>query len=388
MADRTETAPTHTKDNPFLSAVTENRILNKPGSQKETRHVVVDIAGSGLEYATGDSLGVFPSNAENAVDDVLRALGAEGNESVTPPKHDQAMPLRDALSHHLNIAVQNKKFLQTMAVKTGEAAEKEKLEALLYPEARQEMMDFLANREVVDLLEEFPGVRFSPQELVDNLKRLVPRLYSIASSPVLFPNEVHMTVAVVRYRTNNRERIGVCSTYLSERAPLHRREVPVFLAKSHFRLPEDPARDIIMVGPGTGIAPFRAFLQERIALGAPGRNWLFFGDQRRDYDYLYGEEFDEELAAGKLHRLSLAFSRDQEKKIYVQDRMLEEARILWEWIDNGAYFYVCGDAQRMAKDVDHALHQIARERGGLSEEEAASYIKLMRKEKRYQRDVY
>ena len=388
MADQTQTVPTHTKDNPFLSAVTENRILNMPGSQKDTRHVVVDIAGSGLEYETGDSLGVFPSNSEKAVAEVLSALGAEGDESVTPPKHDQAMSLRDALSHHLNIAVQNKKFLQAMAAKTGDAREKEKLEALLQPEARQEMMSFLANREVVDLLEEFPGTRFSPQELVDNLKRLVPRLYSIASSPELFPNEVHMTVAVVRYRTNDRERIGVCSTYLAERAPLHQREVPVFLAKSHFRLPEDASRDIIMVGPGTGIAPFRAFLQERIALGAPGRNWLFFGDQRRDYDYLYGEEFDEELAAGKLHRLSLAFSRDQEKKIYVQDRMLEEARTLWEWIDNGAYFYVCGDAQRMAKDVDQALHRIARECGGLSEEEAASYIKLMRKERRYQRDVY
>jgi sulfite reductase (NADPH) flavoprotein alpha-component len=279
-------------------------------------------------------------------------------------------------------------LLEVLMTKTEDAGEKEKLEALLQPGARQEMMDFLSHRELADLLEEFPGVRFSAQDLVDHLKRLVPRLYSIASSPMLFPDEVHLTVAVVRYRTNNRDRVGVCSTYLAERAPLHARAVPVFLAKSHFRPPEDAAKDIIMVGPGTGIAPFRAFLQERIAIGAPGRNWLFFGDQRRDYDFLYGEEFERQVSEGKLHRLSLAFSRDQEQKVYVQDRMVEEGRALWEWIDNGAYFYVCGDAQRMAKDVDLALHRIARDFGGLNEEEAANYIKLMRKEKRYQRDVY
>ncbi len=388
MANETKEAPTYTKDNPFISAVIENRMLNKPGSWKDTRHVVVDIAGSGLEYSVGDSLGIFPSNAESAVNEVLSVVGADGEEMVTIPKHEEPMALRDALFHHLNIAVQSKKLLEVLAAKTGDAGEKEKLEALLQPGARQEMMDFLSHRELADLLEEFPGVRFSAQELVDHLKRLVPRLYSIASSPLLFPDEVHLTVAVVRYRTNNRDRVGVCSTYLAERAALRAREVPVFLAKSHFRPPEDATTDIIMVGPGTGIAPFRAFLQERIATGAPGRNWLFFGDQRKDYDFLYGEEFEQQVADGKLHRLSLAFSRDQEQKVYVQDRMMEEGRALWEWIERGAYFYVCGDAQRMAKDVDLALHRIARECGGLSEEDADSYIKLMRKEKRYQRDVY
>lgn len=388
MSNQTQTAPSHTKDNPFLSALVDNRILNGPGSQKETRHIAVDIAGSGLAYEVGDSLGIFPSNAPGAVSEVLATLGARGDEPVTLPKHDEPDALKEALLHHLSIGPQSKKFLQALAERTADPGERKRLEALLTPEARQEMTEFLAHRELVDLLEEHPSARFTPQELVDNLKRLVPRLYSIASSPRLYPDEVHLTVAVVRYRTNERERVGVCSTYLAERVPLNTRDVPVFLAKSHFGLPEEADRDIIMVGPGTGIAPFRAFLQERAALGSTGRNWLFFGDQHRDCDYLYGEEFERYREDGKLDRISLAFSRDQEKKIYVQDRMLEEARTLWEWIQGGAVFYVCGDAHRMAKDVDSALHRIVREQGDMSEEEASSYVKLMRKEKRYQRDVY
>ncbi len=388
MTKETEATSVYSKNHPFLSSIVENRPLNQPGSQKDTRHIALEISGSGIEYEVGDSLGVFPTNDPRAVEELIAALGSKGDEPVALPREEERISLREALTQRLNITMQSKKFLQALLERATDPADQERLDALLKPEARAAMTEYLKNRECVDLLEEYPSVRFEPQDFVEQLKRLVPRLYSIASSPLLYPEAVHLTVAVVRYRTNNRDRVGVCSTYLADRVEPGVKEVPVFLAKSHFRLPEDADRDIIMVGPGTGIAPFRAFLQERVALGSKGRNWLFFGDQRRDYDYLYGEELEQYYSDGKLHRLDLAFSRDQEKKVYVQHRMLEKAEVLWEWINGGCLFYVCGDAHRMAKDVDAALHQIAREQGGMSEEEAASYIKLMRKERRYQRDVY
>jgi sulfite reductase (NADPH) flavoprotein alpha-component len=205
---------------------------------------------------------------------------------------------------------------------------------------------------------------------------------------VVYPHEVHLTVAVVRYETNGRKRSGVTSTFLSDRARANEPVVPVFVSHSHFGLPEDHARDIIMVGPGTGIAPFRAFAQERVARSSPGRMWVFFGDQRRAFDYLYEEEWEAWRAAGKLARLDLAFSRDQKNKIYVQDRMQENATELWAWLKNGAIFYVCGDAKRMAKDVDLALHDIIAIQGAMEHDQAAEYIKQMKKDKRYQRDVY
>jgi sulfite reductase (NADPH) flavoprotein alpha-component len=250
------------------------------------------------------------------------------------------------------------------------------------------MESFLAQREYIDLLEEFPGARLEPQEFVDHLRRLMPRLYSIASSPKAHPGQVHLTVAPVRYESNFRRRYGVCSTFLADRVTRRRTPIPVFVAKSHFGVPEDLAKDIIMIGPGTGIAPFRAFMQERAATNAPGRNWLFFGDQHAATDFLYADEWKKYLAEGKLARLDLAFSRDQAKKVYVQDRMREAGAELWAWIKGGAHFYVCGDAHRMAKDVDVALHEIIVQHGGLDAAAAAEYVKQMKKNKRYQRDVY
>lgn len=223
---------------------------------------------------------------------------------------------------------------------------------------------------------------------MDQLRRLVPRLYSIASSPAMHPEQVHLTVAPVRYESNGRRRHGVCSTFLADRVARWTVPVLVFVTRSHFRLPEDPARDIIMVGPGTGVAPFRAFTQERAAMNAPGRNWLFFGDQHEKTDYLYGDEWRQWLAEGRLTRIDLAFSRDQARKVYVQDRMREAAAELWRWIEGGAYFYVCGDAHRMAKDVDGALHEIIAQQGGRDAATAAAYVQQMKKERRYQRDVY
>jgi sulfite reductase (NADPH) flavoprotein alpha-component len=381
---------TYSKDNPFLARLTENRLLSKPGSAKETRHFVVDLAGSGLHYDAGDSLGVFPSNRSDEVEEVLRRLGATGGELVSPAalKVPTPIPLREALTHRLALAKPTRRVVEVLAAKATAPEEKAKLTGLLAPESKEVLAAFLEEREFVDLLAEFSSASWVPQEFVDLLRKLMPRLYSIASSPRRHPTEVHLMVAIVRYETNCRDRVGVCSTFLGDRVPVGAERVPVFVSHSHFGPPEDPARDCIMVGPGTGIAPFRGFLQDRVALGAKGRNWIFFGDQKRATDFPYEEEWTDYLAQGALARLDTAFSRDQMHKVYVQDRMREHAAELWRWIDGGAYFYVCGDAKRMAKDVDVALHDIIAEQARITPEQAAEYVRQMKKDRRYQRDVY
>lgn len=383
-------AQAYHKDHPFVAQLTENRLLNKPGSAKETRHLVINLAGSGLHYTAGDSLGVFPSNRPADVEELLRRLGAKGDELVSPSALRLTSPisLREALEAKLALSKPTRRALEVLAAKVTTPAEKAKIEGLLATESKDLLPSFLEEREFVDLLEEFPSAKFTAQEFVDLLRRLMPRLYSIASSPRVHPHDVHLTVATVRYATNGRDRVGVCSTFLSDRAPLGRPVVPVFVSHSHFGPPEDPAKDCIMVGPGTGIAPFRAFLQDRVAVGGSGRNWIFFGDQRRGTDFLYEEEWKKYLAAGQLTRLDTAFSRDQLLKVYVQDRMREQAAELWAWLKGGAYFYVCGDAKRMAKDVDVALHEIVAQHGGMSQEQAVEFVKQLKKDKRYQRDVY
>jgi sulfite reductase (NADPH) flavoprotein alpha-component len=389
MSDSASTS-LFTKDNPFPARLSENRLLNKAGSHKETRHLVINIAGSDLSYKVGDSLGVFASNRPSEVDEILQHLGATGAEPVSPVmlKLPTPLPLREVLTSRLALAKPTRKMVETLAAKATSEADKTKLAALLVPEAKDQLTGYLEDREFIDLLTEYPSAKLTPQELVDHMRRLMPRLYSIASSPKPFPHEVHLTVAIVRYETNHRSRVGVASTFLSDRAELNTTPVPVFVSDSHFGVPADGAKDIIMVGPGTGVAPFRAFMQERIATKAPGRNWLFFGDQHRATDYLYEEEWTAWQAQGALARVDLAFSRDQILKVYVQDRMRENAAELWSWIKGGAHFYVCGDAKRMAKDVDVALHDVIAQQGGLDVAQAADYVKQMKKDKRYQRDVY
>ncbi len=383
-------ASSYSKDQPFPAKITENRLLNKPGSAKETRHFVVSLAGSGLHYKAGDSLGVFASNRAREVAELLLRLDATGHEPVSPAmlKLAAPIPLREALSSRLALASPTPKIIGTLAAKATDSGEKAKLTGLLAPESKEVLASFLDDREYVDLLAEFPSARLTPQEFVDHLRKLMPRLYSIASSAKVFPMDVHLTVAVVRYTTNRRERVGVCSTFLADRVQVGSTPTPVFVSHSHFGPPEDGAKDCIMVGPGTGIAPFRAFVQDRVASGATGRNWLFYGDQKHATDFLYGEEWERYLAKGRLARLDLAWSRDQLLKIYVQDRMRENAAELWAWLKGGAHFYVCGDAKRMAKDVDAALHEIVAQQGGMDQTAAADYVKQMKKHKRYQRDVY
>jgi sulfite reductase (NADPH) flavoprotein alpha-component len=378
----------YSKDNPFPAVVIENRLLSRPGSEKETRHIVVSIAGSGLHYKSGDSIGVFASNRPSEVDELLRHLGSDGSELVALARTPAPVPLREALTSRLALAGPTRRMVEVLAAKAQVPAERAKLEGLLAPESKDLLAGWLDEREFVDLLAEFPSARLAPQELVEHMRKLMPRLYSIASSPLAHPSEVHMTVAVVRYETNGRDRVGVCTTFMADRVTVGATPTPVFISHSHFGLPEDGSRDVIMVGPGTGIAPFRAFVQERAAKPTPGRSWLFFGDQRRATDFLYEEDWDTWKRQGALTRLDTAFSRDQLTKVYVQDRMRENAASLWEWIKAGAHFYVCGDAKRMAKDVDTALHDVIAEGSGMATSEVAEYVKIMKKEKRYQRDVY
>lgn len=376
------------KEYPFPAKVLENRLLSRPGSAKETRHFTVSLAGSGLYYKAGDSLGVFPTNRPAEVEAILTHLQAKGDEPVLLPKATAPLALREALFSKLALAGPTKKAVEALHARATDPGEKARLGGLLAPESKEVLTAFLDEREYIDLLVEFPSARLTPQEFVELSRKLMPRLYSIASSPKLHPDEIHLTVAVVRYETNGRERHGVCTTFLADRVQVGTTDTPVFVSHSHFGPPEDTSRDCIMIGPGTGIAPFRAFVQDRFADKASGRNWVFFGDQRKATDFLYEEEWNEWIAKKQIHRLDLAWSRDQLTKIYVQDRMRENAAELWAWLQGGAHFYVCGDAKRMAKDVDQALLTIIADQGGMGLEQATEYVKQMKKEKRYQRDVY
>ena len=376
------------KNNPFPARLVDRRRLSSPASQKDTRHFSVSLAGSGLTYKCGDSLGVFPTNNPVAVAALLKAAGFTGEESVTIPKDPSPISLREAWSKRVALNGPTYKFVQLLHDRAGDAAHKEALAARLAEADPERKKAWLEQREFVDLLEEFPSARPSAQEFVEFQRKLMPRLYSISSAPSRYPDEIHLTVAVVRYETNGRAREGVCSSYLADRARMNEADLPIFVAESHFGLPADDNVPVIMVGPGTGVAPFRSFVMDRATRGAKGPNWLFFGDQRKDHDFLYADEWAAYLKSGALTRLDTAFSRDQEAKVYVQDRMRENAAELWKWIQQGAYFYVCGDAKRMAKDVDAALHAIVAEQGGLSPEAAAEWVKQFKKDGRYQRDVY
>jgi len=376
------------KNNPFHAKLVDRRRLSSTSSLKDTQHFSVSLDGSGLTYKCGDSLGVFPTNNAQSVAALLKAADFMGTESVTIPKDASAITLKEALTNRLSLNGPTYKFVQLLHDRATDEAQKATLASRIAEADPEKKKSWIEQYEYVDLFEEFSSAKISAQELIELQRKLMPRLYSISSAPSKYPNEIHLTVAVVRYETNGRKREGVCSTYLADRAQLNTPEVPVFVAHSHFGLPADDSVPVIMVGPGTGVAPFRSFVMDRATRGAKGRNWLFFGDQRKDHDFLYANEWADYLKSGALTRLDLAFSRDQAEKIYVQDRMRENAAELWKWISEGAYFYVCGDAKRMAKDVDAALHQIVSEYGKMSPEAAIDWVKQFKKDGRYQRDVY
>ncbi|MFN2507912.1 MAG: sulfite reductase subunit alpha [Chthoniobacterales bacterium] len=383
MPTETVTAPrrSYSRSNPYPGRLVVNRRLN-PGSQKETRHFEVDLTDWGLSYEVGESMAIYPTNDPELVDEILTAISATGDELVKGSKTPQ-LPLREALLREYSITAITPKLLKAIAERASSAP---LLNELLDSSRKEDLHSYLWGMEVIDFLREHRSVRFTPEQFVGFLSKLQPRLYSIASSLKAFPDVVHFIVDIVRYESHGRIRKGVCSTFLADRA--ENVPVPIYPSSSKFRLPEDPETPIIMVGPGTGIAPFRAFLQERKAIGARGKSWLFFGSQREKCDYFYKEDFDPLRAEGYLTRIDCAFSRDQEHKIYVQHRMQENSAELWKWLQEGAHFFVCGDAKRMAKDVDAALHKIVEREGGKNPEQASDYVEQLKKEKRYKRDVY
>ncbi|MDR5170333.1 sulfite reductase subunit alpha [Methylobacillus flagellatus] len=377
--DSPATAPTYTRQHPLHARLAVNQRLSSDSSEKEVRQFVFDLNGSELSYEAGDALGVWPSNDPALVGDMLAALQLSP-ATVVQVQDRGEMTLVEALSHHYEIARITPEILQFINARAGNA----ELAALLGKQ--DELKQWLWGKQPIDLLHAYP-IQAEAAEWLAVLKRLQPRLYSISSSPREFADQVHLTVSIVRYGQHGTARGGVCSTFLADRAA--GQAVPIFLKKSaHFRVPRNPDTPLVMVGPGTGIAPFRAFLQERQATGATGKNWLFFGEQHADTDFYYRDELAAMQQAGVLHRLDTAFSRDQQEKIYVQHRMLEHGAELWQWLEQGAHFCVCGDASRMARDVDAALKQVVQAHGNMSAEAAAQYIAKMAQDKRYMRDVY
>lgn len=359
--ETSDISPVFGKKNPFPAPLLKVLNLNGEGSAKEVNHVEFSLAESGLSYEAGDALAVVPENCPDLVAAVLTALDSDGEEAVTTAAGER--PLRAALTQNFDLGKPNAKLLAALKVEPSDS-----------------IID------VLDALAAAPKPLPALPDLVALLKKLQPRLYSISSSPKAHPDEVHLTVGAVRYDVGGRGRKGVCSTFLAERVS---ETAGVFVhSNKAFRPPADPALPMIMVGPGTGIAPFRAFLEERAATNATGDNWLFFGDQHAATDYLYQDQIGDWQKSGLLNRVDTAFSRDQAEKVYVQDRMREAGSELWEWLECGAHFYVCGDAKRMAKDVDAALHDIIIEHGGKTTEEAADYVKALKAAKRYARDVY
>jgi sulfite reductase (NADPH) flavoprotein alpha-component len=382
-------ASPYSRKNPFLAELTGHDRLTKAGSLKDTRHFVLNLAGSGLRYTPGDSLGAFGRNSPELVDEVIALLGFEPEAAVNDPG-GQPTTLRQALLRDYTINRANRKMMAALGERIPQGEQRNRLMELV--DNGDALGEYVDTRDYVDILKEFDEARFqSPAAFLSQLSPVVPRLYSIASSLQAHPDEAHLCITVVRYETHGRAKKGLASGFFADHSDMFVKNIPVYVQESRtFRLPKDGSADIIMCGPGVGLAPFRAFLEQRILDGATGRNWLFFGEQHEATDFLYGHQLMDYHRQGKLHRFDLAFSRDQSYRIYVQHRMMEAAKELWSWLQRGAYFYVCGDARHMAKDVHQALIDIAQKEGGLSAEAAAEYVgvTLMKTEKRYLRDVY
>ncbi|MBX3714185.1 MAG: assimilatory sulfite reductase (NADPH) flavoprotein subunit [Lysobacter sp.] len=373
-------AATWTRERPFTAELIANQRITGRGSEKDIRHIEFSLEGAGLDYEPGDALGVIVENPPALVEAIVAELGLDAGTAVTVGA--DTLPLRDWLGKRREITRLSRPFVATHAAHAGSDA----LNRLLAPDQRDALTALMADSQIIDLLHDHPGA-WTAEALVEALRPLQPRLYSIASSRKAVGDEAHLTVAHVEYRRGDATRWGAASHFLAARE--EGAQVQVYIEHNErFRLPADGAKDIIMIGPGTGVAPFRAFVQEREAIGATGRNWLFFGNPHGREDFLYQVEWQDALKRGALHRLDLAFSRDQASKIYVQHRLREQARELFAWLENGAHLYVCGDATRMAKDVHAALLDIIAVQGGKSAEDANDYLNALQAQGRYARDVY
>lgn len=374
--------PVYSKSHPFQAEVLENINLNGRGSNKETRHLELDLEGSQLNYEPGDSLGIYPQNEEELVDALIEEMGWDPELSVAVNKQGEVRALREALLSHFEITVLTKPLLEKLAPWTSNQGLAELLES------RESVNEYIHGRDLLDLLRDFGPWNADEKQFLSVLRKIPVRLYSIASSLKANPDEVHLTIGALRYDAHGRKRTGVCSGQCAERTDTGD-HLSVFVQKNqNFKLPENPDTPIIMIGAGTGVAPYRAFLEEREEEEASGKSWLFFGEQHFVTDFLYQVEWQKWLKEGVLSRMDVAFSRDTSEKVYVQHRMLERSRELYEWMEEGAHIYVCGDEKFMAKDVQDTLLEILKKEGGLSAEEADDYLADLRQTKRYQRDVY
>ncbi|QDS36961.1 assimilatory sulfite reductase (NADPH) flavoprotein subunit [Brevibacillus brevis] len=374
----------YSRSNPFQAVVLESLNLNGRGSDKETRHLEISLEGSNLDYEPGDCLGIYPQNHPDLVRELIDVMGWKPEELVPIHKNGEERTLEEALSSHFEITVLTKPLLeQAVKLSSGKG-----LQELLAEGREQELRDYVRNRDLLDLVEDY-GLKGVPsKEFVSILRKLPPRLYSISSSLKSYPDEVHLTIRNVHYHAHGRDRYGVCSSYITDRLETGD-TLPVFVQHNpNFKLPVNSDAPLIMIGPGTGVAPFRAFLGEREELGATGKTWLFFGDQHFSTDFLYQLEWQRWLKKGVLTHMDVAFSRDISEKVYVQHRMLEKSKELYQWLQAGAHVYVCGDEKKMAHDVHAAIVTILQQEGGLDSDEAVAYLKRMQQEKRYQRDVY
>lgn len=374
----------YSRTNPFYAEVLENINLNGRGSNKETRHLELSLEGSGLVYEPGDSLGIYPTNDPALVDELIQTCGWNAEEAVTVHKNGDTLPLKEALTSHFEITVLTKPLLQKIAALT----KSESLHALLEEGNEEKLKEYIAGRDLVDAARDFGPFEGTAADFTSILRKIPARLYSIASSLKANDEEVHLTIGAVRYDAHGRERQGVCSILCAERLQPGD-TLPVYIQHNqNFKLPQDPDAPIIMVGPGTGIAPFRSFMQEREEMGANGKSWLFFGDQHFVTDFLYQTEWQKWLKDGVLTKMDVAFSRDTEEKVYVQHQMKKQSKELFEWLEQGAYVYICGDEKHMAHDVHNTLLSIIQEEGAMSKEKAESYLANLQQQKRYQRDVY
>ena len=374
----------YSRTNPFYAEVLENINLNGRGSNKETRHLELSLEGSGLVYEPGDSLGIYPTNDPALVDELLTTCGWNADEAVTVHKNGDTLPLKEALTSHFEITVLTKPLLQKIASFT----KSDELHALLEEGNEEKLKAYIAGRDLVDAARDFGPFEGTAADFTAILRKIPARLYSIASSLKANEEEVHLTIGAVRYDAHGRERQGVCSILCAERLEPGD-TLPVYIQHNqNFKLPENSDAPIIMVGPGTGIAPFRSFMQEREEIGANGKSWLFFGDQHFVTDFLYQTEWQKWLKDCVLTKMDVAFSRDSEEKVYVQHQMKKQSKELFEWLEQGAYVYVCGDEKHMAHDVHDTLLSIIQEEGAMSKEKAESYLANLQQQKRYQRDVY
>ncbi|ARD49641.1 assimilatory sulfite reductase (NADPH) flavoprotein subunit [Sporosarcina sp. P33] len=374
----------YSRTNPFRAEVLENINLNGRGSNKETRHLEISLEGSGLTYEPGDSLGIFPENNSDLIDEIIVVGGWNAEETVEVNTQGERRAFRIALLNHFEVTVLTKPLLEKLSNYT----ESEKLTQLLDKERADELRAYIDGRDLLDALKDFGPVSAAEQQLVGILRKLPARLYSIASSLEANPEEVHVTIGVVRYEAHGRDRHGVCSSQCAENLKPGD-TLPIYIHKNdNFRLPANPETPIIMIGPGTGIAPFRSFIEERNETGAQGKSWLFFGDQHYVTDFYYQTEWQNYVKDGSLTRLDVAFSRDTDEKVYVQHKMKQASQELYQWIEDGAVIYICGDEKNMAKDVHATLLEILQQEGGKTQEEAEEFLTQLIHEKRYQRDVY